>query len=140
MRFIANQVLLNDIDNRTNLVSHFALRSMRNNASVWTNQNALEFIEREYNALCDERVACNFFPAASQAYLEDVGGPDASHLRFSSIVGVAYGVGLLRDGEHKLMLQRRCAGTVNDPWNGDARMPFAFEPHSAPDLSLVRRS
>eukprot|EP01084_Bolivina_argentea_P281182 481054_1 len=135
LRYIENNVILDWIDNRTNFISHFDMTDMVNNYTLFTAQNSLEYIERKYDPLCDERVACNFFPTSSQSYLQNIN----DNTIFSSIIDQAHAVGIMHNGDHQLLLQRRCAGIDNDPWNGDLFQHGCLSPsnHSEPIIYLL---
>ena len=92
----------------------------------------MEYVERTYNPYCDERVACNFYPTSSQSYFIDIN----TNL---TIIDQAHEVGIMYNGDYQLLLQRRCAGRDNDPWNGDLFQNGCLSPsnHTQPIIYLL---
>ena len=108
LNYIENDIFLGYIHDYTSVVSHFNLDDtdkFDRNYTIYTNQNALQYITRKYNAFCDERVACNFWPTSSQSYIENIN----DNLRFSTIMSQSHGVGSYNKNEYELLLHRRCA-------------------------------
>eukprot|EP01084_Bolivina_argentea_P192595 330586_1 len=84
---------------------------METDHTLYPCQNSLEYIARKYNPYCDERMACNYWPCTSQAYIKN----NKNDMRFGTIMNRAHGLGSIKNGEYNQMIQRRCAD-INDDW------------------------
>ena len=93
LRYIDVQLHLGPIDQGAEFVTRFETQ-LDTNYTWYTNQNALEYVKRVYNPTIDERVAGNYFPSSSQAFLTDM----EHQYAFSTIVDVAHGVGSRKNG------------------------------------------
>ena len=51
----------------------------------------------------------------SQSYISNINDT----LKFSTIIDGAHATVIIENDKYELLLQKRCAGIDNDPWNGD---------------------
>ena len=93
LRYIDVQLHLGPIDQGAEFVTRFETE-LDTNYTWYTNQNSLEYVKRVYNPTIDERIAGNYFPSSSQAYMTDTDHQYA----FSTIADVAHGTGSRKNG------------------------------------------
>lgn len=127
--YISNKIHLGPIDEGSEFVTRFNT-DLNNLNHVWyTNQNGLEYVQRKYHSIKDERISGNYFPSTSQTYIED----NVQKIRFSTIVNQAHGVGSTELGEFEIMLQRRC---LSDDGRGVGEVLNASI-HSEPEIIIL---
>ncbi|XP_076017457.1 epididymis-specific alpha-mannosidase [Genypterus blacodes] len=83
--------------------------SMKNNRTLYTDDNGYQMMKRTYKKFTNNTLARNYFPMVRSAYIED----ELSRLVLSS--DRAHGVSSQADGQIEVMLHRRLWNNL--PWN-----------------------
>lgn len=83
--------------------------TLRNNRTLFTDDNGYQMIKRPYRKFINNTLARNYFPMVRAAYIED----DLSRLTLVS--DRAHGVSSQADGQLEVMLHRRLWNNL--PWN-----------------------
>ena len=77
---------------------------MKTEGKFYTENNGLEFRERQYNASFDpDTVALNYYPMVARAFIND------SDARLAFVSDRTHGTTSIQEGHFEIMLHRRCA-------------------------------